>query len=160
MKMKNYIDTQAYAQEPDQLSTMGIDYMAVKSDSFALYKAFKEECEKLGWKYNEKFSEFTHERALVRDLNCMYFSYDFDYMQGEPAFSLSYTSLKSFQLPQQWYQALKCAKDMLEVGRNTVQLNEDYTARVDAKRKVVTVGCQEFSFDKVLELAKIINKSK
>ena len=137
---------------------LGMDYMAVRSDSFALYKAFKEEVEKMGWIYNERFTEFNEEKVSLYD--CMYFSYDFDFMEGEPVFAISNTRQKSFQLPEQWYSALNAAQKMIEANRHKVSvvLNEDYTAVIDTKTKKVRVGCQEFGFDKVLEVANTIRK--
>ena len=139
---------------------MGKDYVAVRSTSFALYKAFKEECEKLGWIYNERFTPFKEDTWLARGLDCMYFSYDFDDMEGQPAFSFSNTGQKSFALPEQWYQALNSVKEMLKANKHkfSVVLNEDYTAVVDTKKKLVRVGCQEFEFDRVLELANVIKQ--
>jgi len=37
-----------------------------------------------------------------------------------------------------------------------VQLNEEYTARIDRKNRVVIVGCQTIPFEKVLRLAELI----
>lgn len=143
----------------DTSQIIGKQYLSVRTDSFALYKAFKEECEKLGWIYNERFTEFTEERSQRND--CMYFSFEFDDMEGQPAFALSNTRLQTYQLPQQWYQALKAAKSLIDANRHlyAVELNDDYTAVVDTKRRVIRVGCQEFSFGKVLEITNIINKN-
>jgi hypothetical protein len=41
---------------------------------------------------------------------------------------------------------------------NGVQLNEQYTAKIDRERGAVIVGCQEIPFEKVLRLAELINK--
>jgi hypothetical protein len=37
-----------------------------------------------------------------------------------------------------------------------VQLNEEYTARINRKNRVVIVGCQTIPFEKVLRLAELI----
>jgi hypothetical protein len=142
----------------DTNQIIGKQYLAVRTDSFSLYKAFKEECEKLGWIYNERFTEFTEERSQRND--CMYFSFDFDDMEGQPAFALSNTRLQTYQLPQQWYQALEAAKSLINANRHlyAVELNEDYTAVVDIKRKTVRVGCQEFPMDKVMQIVDIFKK--
>ena len=142
----------------DTSQIIGKQYLSVRTDSFALYKAFKEECEKLGWIYNERFTPFEEYRSTIND--CMYFSYDFDDMEGQPSFAFSNTRLQTYQLPQQWYQALESAKSLINANRHlyAVELNEDYTAVIDTKTKKVRVGCQEFGFDRVLEVAKQINK--
>jgi hypothetical protein len=144
----------------DTSHIIGKQYLSVRTDSFTLYKAFKEECEKLGWIYNERFTEFTEERSQRND--CMYFSFEFDDMEGQPAFALSNTRLKTFQLPQQWYQALDAAKNLMQANRHlyTVELNDEWKAIVDTKKKLVRVGCEQFKFDKVLELANVIKKNQ
>ena len=42
---------------------------------------------------------------------------------------------------------------------STLQLNSEYTAEINKDTKTVKVGCQTFTFDKVNELAKIINEN-
>ena len=141
---------------------LGKDYIAIKTDSWPLMKAFKEECETLGWQYNSGFTEFSQERFAewMDDNGCMYFSYDFSNMEGRPAFALSSSQLPSYKLPEDWSMAIRAAKNMLEHHRYmfSVELNEDYTAVVDIKQKTVRVGCQEFSMDKVLQIADIFKK--
>jgi hypothetical protein len=39
-----------------------------------------------------------------------------------------------------------------------VRLSDNYVARIEHTTRVVTVGCQDFEFDKVLELADAIRK--
>ena len=41
-----------------------------------------------------------------------------------------------------------------------VKLNDSYTAKINAQDKTVTVGCQTFTFDKVLELAEKIKSAQ
>ena len=146
----------------DTKQKLGQDYISIKTDSWPLMKAFKEECETLGWLYNSCFTMFSQERfAEWLDNNgCMYFSYDFEDMEGKPAFALSSSQLPGYQLPQDWRPALRAVKSMLDQHRYvfSVELNEDYTAMVDIKRKTVRVGCQEFSMDKVLQIADIFKK--
>jgi hypothetical protein len=141
---------------------LGKDYIAIKTDSWPLMKAFKEECETLGWQYNSGFTKFSQERFAewMDDNGCMYFSYDFSNMEGKPAFALSSSQLSSYHLPQDWSQALCAVKSMLVQHRYmfSVELNEDYTAVVDIKQKLVRVGCQEFPIDKVLQIADIFKK--
>ena len=146
----------------DTKQKLGKDYLSIKTDSWPLMKAFKEECEALGWQYNHSFTKFSQERfdEWKDDNGCMYFSYDFEDMEGKPAFALSSSQLSSYHLPQDWSQALCAVKVMLNQHRYmfSVELNEDYTAVVDIKQKTVRVGCQEFPMDKVLQIADIFKK--
>ena len=146
----------------DTRQHLGKDYIAIKTDSWPLMKAFKEECETLGWLYNSCFTMFSQERFVewLDNNGCMYFSYDFEDMEGKPAFALSSSQLPSYHLPQDWSQALCAVKSMLVQHRYmfSVELNEDYTAVVDIKQKTVRVGCQEFPIDKVLQIADIFKK--
>ena len=146
----------------DTRQHLGKDYIAIKTDSWPLMKAFKEECETLGWQYNSGFTKFSQERFAewMDDSGCMYFSYDFEDMEGKPAFALSSSQLPSYKLPEDWSMAIRAAQNMLEHHRYmfSVELNEDYTAVVDIKQKLVRVGCQEFPMDKVLQIVDIFKK--
>ena len=146
----------------DTRQHLGKDYIAIKTDSWPLMKAFKEECETLGWLYNSCFTMFSQERFVewLDNNGCMYFSYDFEDMEGKPAFALSSSQLPSYKLPEDWSMAIRAAKNMLDQHRYvfSVELNEDYTAVVDIKQKTVRVGCQEFPMDKVLQIADIFKK--
>ena len=141
---------------------LGKDYIAIKTNDWHLMKAFKEACEEMGWQYNSGFTKFSQERFAewLANNGCMYFSYDFEDMEGRPAFALSSSQLPAYQLPQDWRPALRAAKSMLDQHRYmfSVELNEDYTAVVDVKRKTVRVGCQEFSMDKVMQIVDIFKK--
>lgn len=150
----------------DTRQKIGIDYLAVKTRSWHLAKAFKEAVEEMGWKYNTSFTPFTQDKfeseGTSSTSRCLYFSFDFDDMEGMPAFAISNTELDHFELPKDWNRAVIAAKQMLLENKthlHRVELNEDYTAVVDTKQRVVRVGCQEFSFGKVLEIANIINKN-
>jgi hypothetical protein len=146
----------------DTKQKLGKDYIAIKTDSWPLMKAFKEECETLGWLYNSCFTMFSQERFAewMDNHGCMYFSYDFEDMEGKPAFALSSSQLPAYQLPQDWRPALRAAKSMLDQHRYmfSVELNKDYTAVVDIKQRTVRVGCQEFPMEKVLQIADIFKK--
>ena len=148
----------------DTRQHLGKDYIAIKTDSWPLMKAFKEECETLGWQYNHSFTKFSQERfAEWMDNNgCMYFSYDFEDMEGKPAFALSSSQLPSYKLPEDWSMAIRAAKNMLDQHRYvfSVELNEDYTAVVDTKSETVRVGCQEFPFRKIFEITNLIQLQK
>lgn len=127
--------------------------MAVTANHFSLYEAFKKEVENIGWTYNSDFVQF---KENVTGRNCMYFSFDFGAMKGQPAFALSNTGEENFQLETQFQEALDCAKDL--INSRSVKLNESYLAKINLEDKTVTVGCQHFSFDKVRELTDLINK--
>ena len=47
-----------------------------------------------------------------------------------------------------------------EIPMPAIKLNDEYTATIDVKSAIVEVGCQEISFDKVLELADTIKRVK
>jgi hypothetical protein len=49
--------------------------------------------------------------------------------------------------------------DMFENKNKWVKLSDRYTAEVNYDKKTVKVGCQEFEFDRVLELADKIRKN-
>ena len=59
------------------------------------------------------------------------------------------------EVNKEWYFPFFC----LELISRSVEikLNEDYTAVVAGDKKTVTVGCQTFSREKILELAKELN---
>ena len=146
----------------DTRQHLGKDYLSIKTDSWPLMRAFKEECEALGWKYNHSFTKFSQERFAewINNNGCMYFSYDFEDMEGKSAFALSSSQLPSYQLPEDWSMAIRAAKNMLDQHRYmfSVELNEDYTAVVDIKKRTVRVGCQEFPMDKVMQIVDIFKK--
>lgn len=128
--------------------------MAVTANHFSLYEAFKKEVEKIGWTYNSDFTDFKPNSGH----DCLYFSFEFGGMHGQPAFALSNTGESKFQLESQFEEALTYAKRLVKSIR-PFRLNENYTAIISMKEETVTVGCQEFSFHKVLELANLITKS-
>ena len=146
----------------DTRQHLGKDYLSIKTEDWYLMKAFKEAVEEMGWRYNHSFTKFSQEGFAERthDSGCMYFSYDFEDMEGRPAFALSSSQLPSYKLPEDWSMAIRAAKSMLDQHRYmfSIELNEDYTAVVDIKRKTVRVGCQEISMDKVLQIVDIFKK--
>ena len=138
--------------------------MAVTADHFSLYKAFKTEVEKLGWTYNSDFVPFDITRKGL--CSCLYFSFDFTYMKDQPAFAFSNTADKPFKLESQFAEALEAAKQLIDSYYiKTVKLNDLYLADIDPKQKTVTVYeeqfgyplGEQFSFDKIRELADVVN---
>ena len=74
----------------DTRQQLGKDYIAIKTNDWHLMKAFKEAVEEMGWQYNSGFTKFSQERfsEWMDNHGCMYFSYDFEDMEGKPAFAL------------------------------------------------------------------------
>jgi len=102
---------------------------AVTAKHFSLYEAFKKECQKLGWIYNSNFTEFSEKASYsYMDLNCLYFSFDFDGFEQEPAFALSSTDEFAYKLESQFVEALDCAKTAIQEykKRHKVKLTEDH----------------------------------
>lgn len=129
----------------------------VKCSNFNLMKAFKEECEAMGWNYQWEFTEFNYTNVGIH--SAMYFTDDW---HGN-RFGFALTDLSHicpfFQLPQDWDKAVEHAKKMIKLEAN-LQLNNNYEAKINFRDKTVAVGCQRFTFDKINELAELINKNK
>jgi hypothetical protein len=141
--------------------------VAVTADHFSLYEAFKKEAESLGWTYNSDFVPFSKTRIGL--CNCMYFSFDFGNMQGQPAFAFSNTADKPFKLESQFAEALQMAKQLIEsYSIKTVKLNDLFLADIDPKSKTVTVYEEQFgyplgerfSFDKIRELDQLCSTAE
>ena len=98
---------------------------AVKSDSFALYEAFKKECEGIGWKYNDCLVKFDKDEYR-RKCSCMYFSTEWNDNLG-CAFSLSNVSDNTlmFKLDGQFSEALAYAKRIFEESKKKKMTYED-----------------------------------
>lgn len=129
----------------------------VKCSNFNLMKAFKEECEAMGWNYQWEFTEFNYTNVGIH--SAMYFTDDW---HGN-RFGFALTDLSRicpfFQLPQDWDKAVEHAKKAINtIPVAKLPLNGRYEAIVDYSSKTVEVGCQSFSFDKINELTKLINK--
>jgi len=145
------------------------NYLAVTSNSFSLYEAFKKECEQLGWKYIESFTKFNEEEASYvppTGTRCLFFSQEFAFNCGKPGFSKPRFSISNttksnvYKLPQQWDEALKAARELMHNGRfATVILNKKYNAVIDNELQTVTVGCQTIPFIKVQEIVSHMKKS-
>ena len=139
------------------------NYLVIKSDSFPLYKAFKEECEKIGWKFNEEFNPFDEETAFGRRERALWLGYGMTFMNGTPSFAFSETDCQpDYYLGHEFNYALMAAKDLYKrlIGESELRLNSEYTARLDFETETVHVGCQKVPFSKVAQLMDLINKHK
>jgi len=120
-------------------------------------KAFKEECESMGWNYQKNFTEFN--KSKHGNFPAMYFTDDW---HKEP-FGFALTKLGNvvevFHLPQDWDKAVEHARTAID-NIAKLQLNDAYEAEINFGNETVKVGCQTFSFDKINELTKLINKNK
>jgi len=87
-----------------------MENFAVKSNSFALYEAFKKDVEAIGWKYNENFTPFSKEQSEYN--NCLFFADKWDGEQFPCSFSLSNSSsdVLVFSLETQQGEALAFVK--------------------------------------------------
>lgn len=85
---------------------------AVKAHTFSLYKAIKEEAEKLGWVYYEDFVEFKEE--IMERCNCLYFSNEWPDYNNELRFAFSNheTKDKRFYLPGDWNIVIDHLKEL------------------------------------------------
>lgn len=135
------------------------NYLVVHSDSFPLYKAFREECEKIGWKFNEKFNPFKEETALGRAL---WLGDAMAFMQGTPSFAFTVIDARpDYYLGHGFNDALTAAKDLYKklTSEPELKLNSEYTARLDFETETVHVGCQKVPFSKVAELMDLIKNN-
>lgn len=128
----------------------------VKCSNFNLMKAFKEECESMGWYYQRDFREFTE--YIHGQHHAMYFTDDWN----KKPFGFALTNLGRdvvtvFNLPLDWDAAVKHARTAID-SITKLQLNDAYQAEINFGNETVKVGCQSFSFDKINELAELINK--
>jgi hypothetical protein len=89
---------------------------AVKAKCFSLYEAFKKEAEKIGWDYNQAFSEFESERMDF--CNCLWFAATWD-KDNDFLFSFSNAGFSShaFELPKQWDEAIDYMGKLFELGK-------------------------------------------
>jgi hypothetical protein len=135
------------------------NYLVIKSDSFPLYKAFKEECEKIGWKFNEKYNPFDEETAFGREL---WLGNRMTFMDGTPSFAFGKTDCRpDYYLGHGFSDALMAAKDLYKrlIGKSELKLNSEYTARLDFETETVHVGCQKVPFSKVAQLMDLIKNN-
>lgn len=97
----------------------------VKSDNFSLLRAFKEECEKIGWKYDERFMVFSDRNVGPRFSGKITSGLYFDSSEGKPWFSLSNDYDNVYTLPQNWNLALKQAKKIFDDIGKVVEITEN-----------------------------------
>jgi hypothetical protein len=89
-------------------------YFAIKSKYFSLYKAFREEAEKAGWQYNDKFNAFEEDKA--ESCSCLFFHLDWNREGRNPMFSFSNHSEIVFELETQWDIAIVHMTQVFESG--------------------------------------------
>jgi len=85
----------------------------VTSKYFSLLEAFKNECEKMGWYYDQSFIKFDPNKVGPgAGTTGLYFDDTWLARNGKPKFcdSLSNSDERIFELPKQWDQALEFAK--------------------------------------------------
>ena len=116
---------------------------AVTSTSFALYKAFKEECEKMGWKLTTDRT-FNEERMKI--CNCMYFDKDWGGSITPPMMAMSNTgsSTVTFSLGSQYDEALAFAKEQIKPKgmRSAEEVVSGHRYAVDAVKTYATEAMQ------------------
>lgn len=56
-----------------------------------------------------------------------------------------------------YHEYLELLREFQEENEGAFHLNDAYTAKINKKDKIVTVGCQEFSFEKIKELASALD---
>jgi hypothetical protein len=93
---------------------------SVKSKYFSLYKAFREEAEKVGWVYNSEFNPF--EESKVDSCGCMFFFTEWHHKGWDPKFAFSNHSGLVFELPQQWDEAIEYMTKLFKSGTQKEKL--------------------------------------
>lgn len=140
---------------------------AIRSNNFSLYEAFKKECEKIGYKYNDAFN-FFDEGSMVRT-NCLFFNESEGWLlKNKEGYLFAFSNsdrFTTFTLPKQWDEALsyvkikyKEYKEYKEYKNNIVVLNNEYIAEI--KENHINVGCQKIEFEKIKELYNKIYSDK
>jgi hypothetical protein len=142
---------------------MSEKYVAVKWTDFSMAKAFKEKAEEVGWIYNTSFTDFKDTGS--KD-NCLYFSLGFSAMPDQPAFAISYTSRRTFNLPQQWNEAIAAITSLYEeitgTAANNLQPSTVFTKLETASLMIGAGMCAEaqgavdFIAQRSVEIAKAI----
>ena len=124
-------DMKEYFKEFNQIKSQNMKTekeFAVKSDSFALYEAFKKECEAIGWKYNHEFTRF--DRSQMGGRTMLYFSTNWSNDDGSGfAFSHPADTKQIFDLGSQFSEALAYAKKVFEEHLKEIE---------ESKKKKVT----------------------
>jgi hypothetical protein len=146
----------------------------VTAKHFSLYKAFKEEAEKLGWTYNYDFTPFTEAKfeSLLEDESdrqCLYFSYEFGNCEGKPAFAFSNSNLaicleRNFQIALDHLKActVKPKPNTIWACSNGIDLEIDWDDQtVSPKPNWYTQDVVDatFTFSQIQSLAEFIKHS-
>lgn len=140
--------------------------IAIKSSSFSLCKAIKEEAEKLGVQYISEFNEFKENGFYSK--GGLFFSPEHfgTSNTNTPMMSLTQcwtgSGVEEFTLPQDWDKALQHIREWVEFVKSnklqTIQLTFEYKAEIH-KDKVI-VGCQTIPKEKIEEILDIMSKLK
>ncbi len=117
-----------------------IEEFFVKSDSFPLLRAFKEECEKMGWEYDERFCHFSDRKVGPEGSGKVATGLYFEIRNGKkPWFSLSNSNDHVYTLPQQWNKALQNAQKLadackvIEITENDIRTKFNIASEVQIK---------------------------
>lgn len=135
-------------------------FVKSSTNSFFLIEAFVKECKKLGISYYQEFTPFTEEK--FNRWPSLYFSVKWNRHYYGPSCSLTGEDESTFfTLETEWIEALETAKKWKEEMRQTTcELNDTYTAIIHRKDKIVVVGWQEISFDRVEALYQLIKEKQ
>lgn len=135
----------------------------VRSKFVSVYMAFIEECEKIGWIWNNDFTRKEEAENFTghRYNGCIFLSDSFGTKRDIPAMSFSGTS-HAIDLDTDFAGAIEKAK---EAYANIVNLqkycvkditSDGYSAQIDTNG--ITVGCQLVPFAKFDELVKKVTE--
>ena len=139
--------------------------IVVRSSKASLLKAFIEECENIGWKYVDSFTDRSRVDEYTTQVGkekCLYFSTGFARALKSPGFALSssrsFAGEEVYNLDTQFILALDAAKVAYDMCRNRdiiiKNISKDYDATVTEKG--IVVGCQTISFEKFEEISKAV----
>lgn len=146
--------------------------LIIRSSIPSLLELFIKECENIGWKYNDNFTDRSEVKnyIITKDKGCcLYFSSQFECFKNIPAFALSYSGgdggEKIYNLDTQFIEALEAAKLVyinikLSIPNIIVHnISKDYNAIITSDA-IISVGCQTITFEKFDELAKAVEMMK
>ena len=135
-------------------------YVFSETTSFALINAFIIEVGKLGVFYNHNFSKLTEENYRMRNRHLFFSNTWIGQCIGNScSLSVGSDDTKCFCLETNWKDAIEHVKEWVIINKMDIfDLNDKYKAEIDYNTKTVKVGCQTFSFQKIQELTKLLDK--